>query len=163
MLNSTNSILESVVNNFDESVIKRSGPGLLSGKTGTALFLLYYSRYSDSDAAMTHATNLIMDVHKAIQKGFNYSTFCDGLSGYAWTLEHLIQNEFLDHENASILDDLDPILFDWSIDLMNKGDFDFLAGSMGTAIYFTLRNHRKECQLYLAKYLDLLESKATIE
>ena len=145
MLNWSESALQEIVDNLDEDEIKNSGPGLLSGKTGTALFLFYYSRYFNREDKIEYATSLILSVFNSIEKGFKDPTFYDGLTGYAWALEHLIQNEFLARENAPILDDLDPILYKWSIKSMNTGDSDFLFGSIGTANYFISRSRYRSC------------------
>lgn len=163
MLKWSKSALEAIVDNLDEHLIKNSGPGLLSGKTGTVMFLLYYARYANKDSKVEFATNLMLSALKSIEENLDYPTHCDGLSGYAWAVEHLVQQGFLDRENASFLDDLDPILYKWCLDLMNEGDFDFLYGSIGTAIYFISRSHKKQCRLYLAEFIVALEKKDKIE
>lgn len=163
MLEWGKSALEAIVENLDETIIKNSGPGLLSGHTGTAMFLLYYSRYTNTDRKVELATNSMLSVVEAIEKGFKNVPYCDGLSGYAWAVEHLVQNGFLDREDAPILDDLDPILYKWSLKLLNDGDFDFLYGSIGTAIYFISRSHKKDCRLYLAEFINVLEKKDKID
>src|ERR1700757_762978 len=86
--------LEKIVKNIEKSNMHHCGPGLLTGKSGIALLLFYYSRLTNNKSYSTKGANLIVNVFSAIKQGYNFPTFCDGLAGFAWTVEHLVENGF---------------------------------------------------------------------
>ncbi|MBN8696468.1 MAG: lanthionine synthetase C family protein [Bacteroidetes bacterium] len=67
-------------------------------------------------------------------------TFCDGYSGLGWILEYLSQKELLDCNLNHTLSDFDTVLYNISLEELNKGNYDFLHGAIGIGWYFLERN-----------------------
>ena len=115
--------------------------GLFTGSAGIALFLFYYSRYSRykqngsiADNAMEFLSHSVSEIDNDL-----YHTFCDGISGICWSIQHLIANGFIDNDNAEILEPFDRYLCDQVAYHSSIGNFDFLHGATGTAFYLLKR------------------------
>ena len=74
-------------NNFD------IGYSLMGGNAGVALFLYYYWLYSNDDMYLEKANNLLNNNIKLINKN---DSFASGNSGLMWTVNHLINNNFIE-------------------------------------------------------------------
>ncbi len=153
--------IDKIAENFFHSNIDYCGPGLLSGKSGISLFLFYYSRLSNKQEYANKAANIVENIFKSVYLGFNFPTFCDGIFGYVWVIEHLIQNDFIDRNDFPFLDDLDVIIYQQMIQQVKASNWDFMHGSLGGGIYFLERLHRKQNIAYLEEFLLNLEKQST--
>ncbi len=135
------------------------GPGLLSGKTGIALFLLNYSNFSkESSKDVARATQYITEVFDSIKKGYNYPTFCDGISGYLWFLDYLAKKEFLDQEDVSITNELETLVANQMTESLKEGNIDFLHGPLGLSVFHIAKSNSKNKIQILSEFINILES-----
>lgn len=70
--------------------------GLYSNIMGTTFFLAYYSKYSDNKKyklAYEKISNICLD---RISCGIYYHTYCSGVAGTLYGINHLKKNDFLD-------------------------------------------------------------------
>ncbi len=151
-------ILNQIVTNTRKSSLHNYGPGLLTGKSGVALLLFYYSRLVNDKTYAKDAGDLIIDAFHSIKEGFNFPTFCDGLSGFAWTVEHLVQNGFISRKDVPFLDDLDEVLYKQMLKQIKNAEYDFLHGAIGIGVYFLDRaEETKKCIEYLDELIYELD------
>lgn len=150
--------IDDIANKFISKKNDFCGPGLHTGQSGIALFLFYYSRLRKTKKSFDVASSLIIDVFDAINSGFNIPTFCDGITGYAWTVEHLVQNGFIHRNTVPFLDDLDVVIYKQMIKQINDGNWDFLHGALGGGVYFFDRLHKQKSKEYLGELLAILEN-----
>lgn len=129
--------------------------GLLEGKTGIALFLFYYSRYSNKKKYFDKALNLIYDDINRINNEPTSSS-SNKLSRIGWTIKHLVECGFLGHEKLKILRDIDSLLYEGMIDDVKEGNYDLLHGSLSKGMYF-MSKINKASKLYLTHLVDELE------
>jgi len=84
-------------------------PGLFDGKTGIAILLYHGSRCFHSSELELVADALIDDIIEEAEQIYSLG-FTKGLSGIAWAINHLMNNEFIDFDTI-YFDDIDRILF----------------------------------------------------
>ncbi|OJJ19408.1 hypothetical protein BKI52_21605 [marine bacterium AO1-C] len=143
----------------DESLI-----GVLNGTSGMALFQFYYSRYSNSDTPADIGGEIIANCVDSINEGFGHPTFCNGIAGLGWTMDHLQQEEFVEIDNDAILADLDGYLYTNMKSDFAQRNYDFLHGAMGYGFYFLkrLKNTQESAlktryQAYLLELVSFLK------
>jgi len=80
--------------------------GLFHGKIGIALFFYHYCQHTGnvvySDYADDLLDNILDNIHTYLP-----STFESGLTGIAWGIEYLIQNNFVLGNSNEICEDID--------------------------------------------------------
>ncbi len=132
--------------------------GLYTGNSGIILFLIYYSGITDK----SYSDRIIELLEKSIKKinkgNFEYS-FCDGISGFSWLLEHLVAKKVLERNDISILDDFDVYLYKKGLALLNYDRFDFIHEAFGIAYYFLHRIHKKHSLVFLNEFIDIIYKK----
>jgi len=131
--------------------------GLLNGMSGISLFNFYYSHYVKQEEPCNIALNIIGHVFDKIAKKNIYHTFCTGLGGVGWTIEHLIQNNFMDGNTNEILKESDEYLFGKMLYDIKNNNYDFLHGAIGNGLYFLNRLSNPESETYLIQLIDELE------
>jgi lantibiotic modifying enzyme len=133
--------------------------GLYTGNSGIILFLIYYSSISDKP----YSDRIVELLEKSIKKintgNIKYS-FCDGLSGFSWLLEHLVTRNVLERDDIRILDDFDEYLCKKGLSLLNNDHFDFIHEAFGIAYYFLQRIHKKQSLVFLNDFIDIIYKKS---
>lgn len=109
-------------------------PGLLTGQAGTALFFLYYARFTGSPADQAFAETQVGELFATLPDEVPF-TFCSGIAGIAWLLRHAAAERLLDVEPDDPLSDIDVLLRERMVVEMRAGRFDFLHGALGCALY----------------------------
>ncbi|WP_299314148.1 lanthionine synthetase C family protein [uncultured Aquimarina sp.] len=150
----------------DQQQYQEENIGVLSGLSGITLFQFYYAKFLDKDITDT-GYKLIENCIQKINEGYNYGTYCSGISGMGWVLNHLEQNDFIEIDIDNLCLDLDNYLYQLMIDDLQKGNYDFLHGGLGYAFYFLSRyentksdSARKNYQTYLLSFIDFLRKKS---
>lgn len=138
--------------------------GVLAGLSGIALFEFYYSKYLDIDDHADIGVEMLTECIEKINNGYSYPTFCTGIAGTGWVLDHLEQEEFMDADNDDLLPELDQYIHTFMKTDMKNGNYDFLHGAIGYAFYFLNRYRntksdelKEKYKTILLEFLDLLE------
>jgi len=146
---------------------KESMLGVLNGKAGLALFQFYYAKYSNTETPADIGEDILAQSIESINQGFNYPTFCNGIAGLGWTLDHLQQQGLIDTDVDGLLSGLDNYLYTTMIDDIGHGKFDFLHGALGYGFYFLKRlqnttdqSLKNRYRNYLFKLLEILKNQA---
>lgn len=155
--------LDTIAKNVEKNDLRNTGPGLLTGKTGIAIFLFYYSRLTNQSKYAQLGADMIGRVFSEVGNGYNFPTFCDGVSGFVWAVEHLVQNNFLRREDVPFLDDMDDIVYNQMMQDVKNGGYDFLHGSIGMAMYLIERPKSEKNERYLNNFIEELEKQAVID
>lgn len=130
---------------------------LMGGKTGIALFLFYYAKYSKQEKYYDYGMELLNEIFDNINEGSIFHTFAGGLAGVGWTIEHLVKAGFIDADSNDLLGDLDPFLKKMMIAEIEKKNYDYLHGAVGIGLYFLSRTGNKKANDYLAELVDWLD------
>lgn len=138
--------------------------GVLTGLTGLALFHFYYSRFNNEDDSSDIGVKIIADCFEKINNNYELSTYCSGIAGFGWALQHLHLEDFIDFDSDKVLSDLDHYLFERQTIDTSIGYFDFLHGSLGYGYYFLARYKSTTSQKLKRKYkIYLLRLISSIE
>lgn len=135
--------------------------GLMGGLSGISLFYMYLSRYKNSEEHLERAAELIESAFELLyQSERPFPTFAGGAAGIGWTLEHASQYGFLDIDTDEVLSQLDEFLGNYMLAEMERGNYDYLHGGLGNALYLINRHDKSSAKKYLPQMLDILEAKA---
>lgn len=148
-LESINSIIEIEYKNEKQI-------GVLDGLSGIALFQFYYSKYLNVDEHADLGIEIITNCIAKINEGYKYPTFCSGIAGSGWVLDHLEQEGFITVDNDLLLSDLDQFIYELLISDMNEKKYDFLHSSIGYAFYFLNRYKNTKSNSLKNKYNEIL-------
>ncbi|MDR1504238.1 MAG: hypothetical protein LBT43_17460 [Prevotella sp.] len=110
--------------------------GLINGKMGIIIFFFHLSRYTENKIFEDFAGEMIDEIYKEIHNHYP-TNFENGLSGIAWGIEYLIQNEFVKANSNEVLEDLDKMIFEW--DVRKVSDFSLETGLEGITHYVISR------------------------
>jgi lantibiotic modifying enzyme len=116
---------------------------LFNGKAGDSLFHMYHSFEYRNDDHNQKAIGLISEIFESVSKGFSNHLFAGGLAGIGWLIEFLEQNEFLEADTNEIIGELDEYLSPLMIKEIKSGNFDYLHGAGGIALYLLKRMKKK--------------------
>ena len=130
--------------------------GVLSGTSGVALFQFYYAKFIEQEANENLGTEIIYEIIEKINSGYDYPTFCTGIAGGAWAIEHLSEKGFIDIDSDELLQSLDDYLV-YSIErITDKNFFDFLHGVIGIGFYFLKRYQNTKSDKLRNQYKKIL-------
>jgi hypothetical protein len=132
--------------------------GLLTGKTGVAIFFYHYARYTGKRIYNDFADELIDEIVKEINLEFLLN-FKSGLCGIGWGITYLIQNNFVKVDLDKILAVIDKRIIEW--DVRRITDYSLGAGLKGIAAYVIIRhgNYENGASFFSKNYVnDLIAS-----
>jgi len=142
-----------------------SDVGVLTGISGIALFHFYYSKYLDLDTYADIGAEMISYCIEKINYGYSFPTFCTGIAGLGWAIQHLKTKDFIDVDCDSLLSPFDAYLYNQMIFDLGRGNYDFLHGALGYGFYFLSRyehtetvDFKKRYQSYLYELIAKLET-----
>ena len=155
-----NKKLEEIINitqNYN-NILTIDDIGLFTGKTGLVLFNFYYYKLTKEIRYADSTTKIITEIIQAINGGENAHTFCNGLAGFGWTMEHLFKNNFTELTNIDFLKNLDHYLYKKMLNDFNSDNYDLLHGAIGAGMYFL--NHLSDPKSYeiIVQLIDGLEN-----
>lgn len=128
-------------------IVEPLPPGLFSGTAGVCLFLFLYSLWKRSELYYQIAYDTLNKTLDSISDCFNH-TFCSGVSGICWLIDYLCDNKIIESYNREIVFELLPYVRRNLSQSIKKGDFDFLHGAIGSAIYLLNRIPHTEKKIH---------------
>lgn len=136
-----NNYLARIADIITEDLSSCDDMGLFNGKTGLALFLFRYAKYTGNSFYEDCARKLLDEIAENIDT-VSSPGFLDGLTGIGWGIEYLAQNDFIDADTNEVLNELDEVIFaarqqrnliDWEED-----------GIFGYGLYFLSRQQNRK-------------------
>ena len=107
--------------------------------------LLLYATHSKESKCKKEGIKIIENIFEEIEQADSYSfSFCNGLAGFGWALEHLEQKGYINYNTNILLEDLDSVLSNVLEREMQRGNYDFLHGALGIVQYFINRVQKNE-------------------
>ena len=151
LLHEINSILEA------EAATALSDIGLHKGLAGVALFHFYYARHTDQQPPADAGTQLIREIVQRLNADFNIATYCYGMAGFGWVLDHLIQQDLVEVDADGLLTQLDEPLRQQMMDDFARGFYDHMHGALGYSLYFLQRYRNTQAPDLKAYYLGCMQ------
>lgn len=133
--------------------------GLYTGTVGLLMFMTYYSRYSGEKKYLKIADELLEDCCESICNGIYYASFCGGLSGMLYGLNHLNQIGFIDVDLTEVHEGYSKLLRSSLKTYAEEGRFDFMHQATGIALYL-LQNGDPVDLTDVAEYVKTLDRTA---
>ena len=161
-MNSTSPLLEKLTQ--IESVLssiasqdQRDDIGVLSGRSGVALFQFYYAKLLQNESNAEIGAAIIAEIVDSINEGYNFPTFCSGIAGAAWAIELLKEEDLIDINTDDLLSGLDEYLHQAMRHMGTEDNFyDFLHGVMGIGFYFLKRYQNTERETLRSRYKKII-------
>ncbi|MCK8524391.1 lanthionine synthetase C family protein [Aquimarina sp. D1M17] len=144
---------------IDQSFQNEEEIGVFSGLSGLALFQFYYAKFKNDNTIADRGEKLIIEIIQRINNEYNFPTYCSGIAGAGWVLDHLGQESFIELDNDKLLSELDTYLYQNMVRDLQKGYYDFLHGAIGYGCYFLKRYQNtksKKLKDNYVKYLNTL-------
>jgi lantibiotic modifying enzyme len=109
----------------------------MTGSTGVTLFELYYAKFCCDVSKGQEKTNIVIDNFFSTIEGDNElkNSFCSGLTGIAWLIEHIQSMGFAEIDSTDFLSEIDDYVLKFMQDSYKYGYYDFLHGAGGAAWY----------------------------
>lgn len=127
---------------------------------GYFLFRLYYNRFLDLNEEKLHE-ELIEFVSYIISKPLSETTYCTGITGFGWFLNHLYANDFIAIDESFMLE-IDEVAYTSGRAAFTENQHDFLHGGLGSIFYLAERfKYNTKVEKYLLPLLDQLETLGT--
>ena len=130
--------------------------GVLSGISGVALFQFYYSKYTEQEINADLGAKIVSEIVEKINEGYDFPTFCAGIAGGAWAIEHLKEEEFIDIDGDELLSGLDDYLIATIEKTTNENFYDFLHGILGISFYFLKRYQNTKSTKLRTEYKNII-------
>ena len=148
--------IEEIAETLNNVNVNKLSPGLMTGKAGLVLFLVYHARIFRNDESANYAYSLINSIIDDINNKQVALTFSDGLAGIGWLLLHLQRYDMIEF-NEEDLAGIDGLLSKIMEKDLKEGNYDFLHGGIGYGMYFLERHQQTKNPGYLSKVAELLE------
>ncbi|WP_422089456.1 lanthionine synthetase C family protein [Tenacibaculum ovolyticum] len=147
-----NDIYEIVISEYDNN----NNIGILTGLSSLSLFVSYYFKYKGFKDDLLIESVIINSSVAKINKGYNFPTFCTGIAGLGWSLDHLEQENLVNTECDKLLPNFDDYLYDVMISDLRINKYDYLHGAIGYAFYFLKRYRNTKSDILKIKYTKIL-------
>ena len=151
----------------EENFRNSANVGIVAGISGIALFHFYYSKYLDIEKHSEIGAEMISFCFEKINEGYSNPSYCNGIAGLGWAIQHLTTNAFIDVDCDNLLSQFDGYLYSQMTYDFNQSNYDFLHGALGYAFYFLSRYEqaeithlKKRYESYLSEVLNQLEKLA---
>ncbi|WP_170164461.1 lanthionine synthetase C family protein [Sinomicrobium pectinilyticum] len=148
--------LEEIGAVLEKKYRETSDIGVLTGISGIAVFCFYYSRFSGKQRYADLGSEILTEVFDRINNGYDMHTYCSGISGALWSMEHLREEGFIELESDAVFPALDDFLADCTEQYADENFYDFLHGILGIGHYFLIRYRNTGSGVLKEHYANLL-------
>ncbi|NOT92170.1 lanthionine synthetase LanC family protein [Ferruginibacter sp.] len=117
--------------------------GFLGGNLGLLYYYFNAHKVLQLATILEKAEALLAQVFEDINesgRGLIGASFSNGAAGFAYTVNYLQQEGFIDLEIDTEFLEMDKFLFDSANELLQKDEIDYLHGALGVLLYFTTRS-----------------------
>ncbi|MCF6297672.1 MAG: lanthionine synthetase C family protein [Flavobacteriaceae bacterium] len=154
-----NEIIKDIYNSIKKTPTGQNA-SLIAGELGELLFLVEYNKVFN-----VNDESIIGRLEDVISNSLNLSndtTLSNGLCGFAWFLQYLINTDSLEvKEVEELLITVDEAAYKSALNDIKKNNHDFLHGGIGKATYLLTRvKQNGYVEKYLIDILSLLENNA---
>lgn len=153
-----NKILSRVGTKLNDFFEHDDDQGLLTGSCGSALFYAYYYKLTGKKTYLDRVCYIIERTIKALADKQLIYSHCSGISGIAWCIRHLINNQFIEQNEPDIFEEVDEVLFNYMKDELSEHRYDFLHQGLGITLYFLEKLPDAIAQHYLEEAVLQLEN-----
>lgn len=130
--------------------------GLFGGELGSLLFFFNYFKFFRNKTSLEYIENNLNILFSTPAP--NKFSFSSGYAGLGWLMEYFYRGGVLKTPPNELFAHIDPFLGKWMINEMEKGNYDFLHGASGTALYFITKLPDAKSKFYLQEFAKGLKN-----
>jgi lantibiotic biosynthesis protein len=135
--------LEVIANTLEKSVADKEY-SLLTGSSGVALFFYDYWLYTGKDKYLEKGNAIILENFSHMAHPLNnLHSLCSGTAGFMWTVNFLINNNFIEGDCNELFLEKEPYLDSIMVKNIKEGKYDYLHKALGIGLYFIKRNNKQ--------------------
>ncbi len=138
--------IEEINNDLDEVIGHDNHEvSLFSGLTGVLLFKYIYHKFylnEEGEILMSNLEPILQKVFENLNTTEYPLSYCDGLAGVAYCLNHLKENKIFEEDIEDALREFDNILIEKIGTVKDSDDSDFLHGQLGIIYYLIDRGSK---------------------
>lgn len=105
--------------------------GLMSGKGGLALFCFHFAKIYDNQEAYDLGYDLLEEIIENISQDIGNYSFCNGLAGISWLVNHLENEKLVEINSFEIVNEINSLLPFALYTQISKSHWDYLHGASG--------------------------------
>lgn len=137
--------------------------GLIAGSFSVALFLLYYSLMRETDKYQDSVNDILSEVFDTINQGEARESFCNGIAGIGWGMQHLVKQDLMEFDTQEFHDGVSEYLHRCMISFIEKmNNYDYLHGAVGLGLYF-LYSSTNQSEKYVEELIMQLDKNSIKE
>ncbi|MBW8684458.1 lanthionine synthetase C family protein [Chitinophaga rhizophila] len=153
--------LREISASLDSLVLHDTGPGLLGGYTGAALFYAYYYQLTEKRKHLKRVHQLLENALQDMGTNALPFSYCSGIAGIVWGVQHLMKAGFAGEDGLEdIFEDVDEVLGTEMTAALQQGGHDFLHQGLGIALYFLEREQHPVAGQWLEAVVNSLQKTA---
>lgn len=162
--------LEGINNTLRDHFSTKTEIGVLEGLSGIALFQFHYAELTNNGTYREWGHDTLLKIMNIINSGEFTYTFSSGITGAAWVIDHLNNNEFITLDDDELLNEIDHFIMAILNENIAIKYVDFMHGAMGNILYLLQRyEYAKDPEKKsifassIHSFLELLEDLAETE
>ncbi len=160
-VNKVKRILKDIAAALDVYAAQEAGPSLMCGRSGIALFYAYYYRLTGDEKYLEALGVQITESIDSLAEGHPGYSYCTGIAGIAWTLQHLVRIGIAEASDFEVLlAECDIALETYMDTALGENAYDFLHEGLGAVVYFIERMPHEKAAAQLHKAVRYLEKAA---
>ena len=138
---------------------------LMGGDIGVAIFLAEYARFSKNQSYAQKALELVNNAFDVVENHHIINSYCNGLAGMCWGINHLFSQNLLEGDSNEILDEasVDKVIAMRMLYQLRKKEYDYMHAGTGPMLYFLERLTVKNSKAILENAVQILDSIAVKE
>ncbi len=138
--NLLNEIISIIKTELTENLEQIDHPSLLSGIGGPILFFSYLYKTTNDECLLNQINQGVDILLAGVEKYKIDYSFEKGMSGIAWLLQFLVNENIIDLESPDIFESFDKTIIDSiEVDIQNKR-YDYFSGLIGKGVYYLERS-----------------------
>jgi lantibiotic biosynthesis protein len=129
--------IEQIAHYLYKQPYSKIGYGLFTGKTGIALFFYYYYQLCDDIKYLDKVEELLnASIKDMNNEAIPFFSHCDGISGAAWCIDFLQQEELLGFGSEAVFGEgFFDAVHGQAAGYLRQGNFDYLHGAIGLLLF----------------------------
>ncbi|RZF60234.1 lanthionine synthetase C family protein [Sphingobacterium corticibacterium] len=152
--------LDTIIGTLEKEKLHKNHSLLGEGNTGAALLFYHYGRYIGKEKYIEKASSIILDNFDMYHSN-DPSTYslCNGMAGFRWAVNHLIDAGFIDGDADELFSDDDALLYAVMEKDIGESRYDYLHNAIGIGLYFMKRRTARSAG-YIAALVEGLAKAA---
>lgn len=130
---------------------------LLTGQMSIAVFYACLFTNTGNPKYKRKCNRIVNNVIAKIEVTELSNGFCQGFTGIAWGINYINSLNIVNIDRESFFEDVDGLIYNYSLLAVQNGYFDFMHQGLGGAVYALDRLPSKDATMFLHNIVDALD------